>query len=59
MIPALLGGPDNLMIGRVLWDEFFSNHDWPVAAAVSVAFLVVLAGPLALYQHARIKQLEH
>lgn len=59
VIPALLGGPDNLMIGRVLWDEFFSNHDWPVAAAVSVAFLLVLVGPLALYQHARIKQLEH
>jgi putrescine transport system permease protein len=51
VIPSLLGGPDNLMIGRVLWDEFFSNRDWPVASAVSVVFLVFLVGPIALYQH--------
>ena len=37
VIPSLLGGPNNLMIGRVLWDEFFGNHDWPVAAAVAIA----------------------
>jgi putrescine transport system permease protein len=48
VIPSLLGGPDNLMIGRVLWDEFFGNHDWPVASAVAIAFLVLLAGPIAL-----------
>jgi putrescine transport system permease protein len=58
VIPALLGGPDNLMIGRVLWDEFFSNHDWPVAAAVAIAFLVLLAGPIAVHQHYRVRQLE-
>ena len=58
VIPALLGGPDNLMIGRVLWDEFFANHDWPVAAAVAVAFLVLLAGPIAVHQHYRVRQLE-
>jgi putrescine transport system permease protein len=57
VIPALLGGPDSLMIGRVLWDEFFSNHDWPVAAAVSIAFLVLLVGPIAIYQHYQIKEL--
>ena len=51
MIPSLLGGPDNLMIGRVLWDEFFGNHDWPVASAVAIAFLVLLVGPIALYQY--------
>ncbi len=51
VIPSLLGGPDNLMIGRVLWDEFFGNHDWPVAAAVAIAFLILLAGPIALYQY--------
>ncbi len=59
VIPALLGGPDSLMIGRVLWDEFFANHDWPVAAAVSIAFLVLLAGPIAVHQHFRVGQLEH
>jgi putrescine transport system permease protein len=58
VIPALLGGPDNLMIGRVLWDEFFENHDWPVAAAVAIAFLVLLAGPIAVHQYYRIRQLE-
>jgi putrescine transport system permease protein len=58
VIPTLLGGPDNLMIGRVLWDEFFGNRDWPVASAVAVAFLVFLVGPIALYQHYSTKQLE-
>ncbi|HVC02886.1 MAG TPA: ABC transporter permease subunit [Steroidobacteraceae bacterium] len=58
VIPSLLGGPNNLMIGRVLWDEFFSNRDWPVAAAVSILFLIFLAGPIAIYQHYNVKQLE-
>ena len=39
VIPELLGGPDTLMIGRVLWNEFFSNRDWPVASAVAIAML--------------------
>jgi putrescine transport system permease protein len=56
VIPALLGGPDNLMIGRVLWDEFFGNHDWPVASAVAIAFLVLLAGPIAIHQYYRVRQ---
>jgi putrescine transport system permease protein len=58
VIPSLLGGPDNLMIGRVLWDEFFGNHDWPVASAVAIAFLLLLAGPIAIYQYYHVKQLE-
>src|SRR5712675_1128576 len=58
VIPSLLGGPDNLMIGRVLWDEFFMNRDWPVASAVAVAFLVLLAGPIAVYQYYNVKQQE-
>jgi putrescine transport system permease protein len=58
VIPTLLGGADNLMIGRVLWDEFFGNRDWPVASAVAIAFLVLLVGPIALYQHYNAKQLE-
>src|SRR5579863_3630642 len=58
VIPSLLGGPDNLMIGRVLWDEFFGNHDWPVASAVAIAFLLLLVGPIAIYQHYSARQLE-
>ncbi len=58
VIPTLLGGPDNLMIGRVLWDEFFGNRDWPVASAVAIAFLVLLVGPIAIYQHYSTKQIE-
>jgi putrescine transport system permease protein len=46
VIPALLGGPDTLMIGRILWDEFFSNRDWPVASAVAVAMLFVIVLPV-------------
>jgi putrescine transport system permease protein len=58
VIPSLLGGPDNLMIGRVLWDEFFGNHDWPVASAVAIAFLLLLAGPIAVYQYYNVRQQE-
>jgi putrescine transport system permease protein len=58
VIPSLLGGPNNLMIGKVLWDEFFQNHDWPVAAAVAIAFLLLLAGPIAIYQYYNVRQLE-
>jgi putrescine transport system permease protein len=48
VIPDLLGGPDTLMIGKVLWDEFFTNRDWPVASAVAVAMLVLLIVPMGL-----------
>jgi len=58
VIPALLGGPDQLMIGRVLWDEFFGNRDWPVASAVAIVFLVLLVGPIAVYQHFAVRDLE-
>ncbi|HVM79487.1 MAG TPA: ABC transporter permease subunit [Stellaceae bacterium] len=47
VIPELLGGPGTLMVGKVLWDEFFNNHDWPVASAVAVAMLLLLALPMA------------
>lgn len=58
VIPSLLGGPNNLMIGRVLWDEFFGNHDWPVASAVAVATLVVVVGPMVLYQRFQARTAE-
>lgn len=50
VIPALLGGPDTLMIGKVLWSEFFSNRDWPVASAVAIAMLIVLVIPVLALQ---------
>jgi putrescine transport system permease protein len=50
VVPDLLGGPDTLMIGRVLWTEFFGNRDWPVAAAIAVVLVVVVVLPLALLE---------
>jgi putrescine transport system permease protein len=50
VIPDLLGGPDSLMIGKVLWTEFFTNRDWPVASALATVLLIVLVGPMALLQ---------
>ncbi len=56
VIPALLGGADTLMIGRVLWDEFFGNRDWPVASAVSVVLLLLLVVPIMWFQHVQARQ---
>jgi putrescine transport system permease protein len=56
VIPDLLGGPDSLMIGKVLWTEFFSNRDWPVAAAVAVAMLAIILVPLLLFQRVAERQ---
>ncbi|WP_338721225.1 ABC transporter permease subunit [Devosia sp. XK-2] len=53
VIPSLLGGPETLMIGRVLWDEFFTNTNWPRAAAVAVAMLLVVVVPIMLLQRAQ------
>lgn len=50
VIPELMGGPDTLMIGKVLWAEFFTNRDWPMSAAVAVVLLVVLVLPIAWWQ---------
>ncbi len=50
VIPALLGGPDTLMIGRVLWDEFFSSRDWPVAASVAIVMLFLVVAPIMWLQ---------
>ena len=58
VIPDLLGGTGTLMIGKVLWDEFFTNADWPLAAAVAICLLVLLVGPIALFQRQQAKSLE-
>jgi putrescine transport system permease protein len=57
-IPALLGGADTLMIGRVLWDEFFINRDWPVASAVSIVLLALLLVPILWFQHIQNREQE-
>jgi putrescine transport system permease protein len=49
VIPDLLGGPETLMIGHVLWDEFFSNNDWPMAASVAVVMVALIIIPLAMF----------
>jgi putrescine transport system permease protein len=51
VIPKLLGGTDSLMIGRVLWDEYFLNRDWPVASAVAISLLVFLVVPFIVFEH--------
>ena len=50
VIPDLLGGPDNLMVGRMLWTEFFGNKDWPLASAIAILLLVVLVVPFVAMQ---------
>lgn len=58
VIPDLLGGPSTLMIGKVLWSEFFNNRDWPVASAVAIAMLVLLVAPIVFFQRYRMRQEE-
>jgi putrescine transport system permease protein len=58
VIPDLLGGTNTLMIGKVLWDEFFSNADWPLASAVAILLLILLVGPIAIFQRQQAKSLE-
>ncbi|MGU3336988.1 ABC transporter permease [Methylobacterium mesophilicum] len=50
VIPDLLGGSETLMLGRVLWSEFFSNRDWPLASAVAVLILAIVIGPVVLFR---------
>ena len=58
VIPSLLGGSRTLMIGKVLWEEFFSNRDWPVASSVAIILLLILIIPIVLFQRNQSKQQE-
>ncbi len=51
VIPSLLGGPENIMIGRVVWDEMFTANNWPRATALAVVMIAVIIVPLAMYYH--------
>jgi len=58
VIPSLLGGRRTIKKKNVLWDEFFSNRDWPVASAVAIAMLVVLVIPIMILRKVRDAQME-
>lgn len=58
VIPEMLGGPDTLMIGRVLWGEFFNNRDWPTASAVAIVMLDLLLVPILLFNRMQQRELE-
>ena len=58
VIPEMLGGPDTLMIGRILWQEFFNNRDWPVASAVSIVMLLILLVPIIVFHRSQARELE-
>ncbi|MDR1076118.1 MAG: ABC transporter permease subunit [Xanthomonadaceae bacterium] len=58
VIPEMLGGPDTLMIGRVLWNTFASDRNWPAASAVAITMLILLAVPILLFNRAQRRQLE-
>ncbi len=58
VIPEMLGGPDTLMIGRVLWGEFFNNRDWPTASAVAIVMLALLLVPILLFNRMQQRELE-
>jgi len=58
VIPELLGGPETLMIGKVLWQEFFSNRDWPIASAVAIIMLTLLVVPILFFHLYQARELE-
>src|SRR3990167_2491986 len=58
LINELLGGPETLMIGKVLWQEFFNNRDWPVASALAVVMLAILIIPIILFNRNQAKEME-
>ena len=58
VIPELLGGSRTLMMGKTLWNEFFSNRDWPVASAVAIVLLLTLVVPIVIFQRQAEKQQE-
>jgi putrescine transport system permease protein len=56
VIPDLLGGSDTLMIGRTLWNDFFLNRDWPTASAAAIVLLILLVGPLLVYERVQLRE---
>lgn len=59
VIPEMLGGANTLMMGRIMWTEFFNNSDWPMAAAVTCVMVLLLIVPLVLFQYNQARQLQN
>lgn len=59
VIPELMGGPGTLMIGKVLWQEFFTNRDWPIASSLAVIMLAILVVPILVFNRAQTRNAEH
>jgi len=55
VVPDLLGGPDTLMIGKLVWNEFFQARDWPTASALAIVLVVIVVAPVVLFQHRRAR----
>jgi len=58
VIPSLLGGPENIMVGRVVWDEMFTSNNWPRASALAVSMIALIVVPLALYYRSAAQSAE-
>lgn len=58
VIPEMLGGANTLMMGRVMWNEFFNNADWPMAAAVTCVMVLLLIVPLVFFQYNQVRNLD-
>ena len=58
VIPEMLGGADTLMMGRVMWTEFFNNADWPMASAVTVVMVLFLLIPMIIFQYNQVHQFD-
>jgi len=58
VIPELLGGPRTLMIGKILWQEFFNNRDWPIASSVAIVMLLLLVVPIVIFHRYQAKEME-
>ena len=56
IVPEMLGGPDANLLGRAIWNEFFANRDWPATAALAIAVVALLAGPILLFQRLETRQ---
>ena len=50
IVPEMLGGPDANLLGRAIWNEFFSSRDWPATSALAIAMVALLAAPILLFQ---------